>query len=91
MSGGANECSLIDGQQNYERFGACEERFKESVRLPKVSDIRDPQWRLIDTFGDRVLQWDRQEDHQLWQSARDTASICVYYWLPNYWLLRYQR
>lgn len=91
MAGGANKCSLIEGQQNYERTGACEERVQNWVRPSKVSETRDLHWRRLDIELDRYLQWAKRGDHQLWQSVKDRQKLCVYYWLPDYWLLHQSR
>lgn len=45
--GGANEVSLRQGQVNFIKFGACEERFIEFVRNPTINDIKDPDWRPL--------------------------------------------
>jgi hypothetical protein len=46
--GGANHVSLIQGQRNFIRFGASEERVLKHVRKPLASEYRDPEWRPID-------------------------------------------
>ena len=33
-AGGANKLSLNESRKNYEKFGACEERFLDRVRKP---------------------------------------------------------
>lgn len=42
--GGANRVSLITGQINYEKFGACEKDMIKNVRKPNKNDKRNPQW-----------------------------------------------
>jgi hypothetical protein len=86
LAGGANNCSPIEGQQNFVAFGACEMRVKDHVRAPIDSDARDPAWRLLDPARDPYLKWSKQEDHQKWQAVKDTGPLCLYYWLPDYWL-----
>ena len=34
-----------------------------------------------------TIRWDRPEDHQTWQAVKD-SELCLYYWLPEYWLVR---
>src|ERR1700685_465375 len=66
LAGGANKCSLIEGQQNFAAFGVCEMRFKSRVRAPNASDVREPKWKPLDPSRDRYLKWASQEDHRLW-------------------------
>lgn len=44
-AGGANHPSLMEAQRNFQQFGACSEREKDSGREPTESDRRDPKWR----------------------------------------------
>ena len=37
--GGANDLSLVECRRNYERFGACEERFCGRVRKPLPEEM----------------------------------------------------
>jgi len=46
--GGANKPSLMEGQANYKRTGASEERFIENVRSPAASEVRDAEWRPVE-------------------------------------------
>jgi len=86
LAGGANKCSLIEAQQNFERVGVCEPRFKDQVRSPNASDKRDARWRRLQPATDRYLKQERSEDHQKWQAVKDLCDVCLYYWLPEYWL-----
>jgi hypothetical protein len=45
---GANKPSLIEAQENYLAFGACERRALKHVRPPKDDEPPDPRWRPID-------------------------------------------
>lgn len=89
MAGGANKCSLIEGQRNFASFGACERRLVANSRQPKSDEHRDARWRPIDPNADRHLRWQSRPDHDLWQTVKD-SRICLYYWLPDYWLSRPQ-
>lgn len=86
--GGANALSLIQSQQNYDSFGASEERFKCHVRVSTVSDIRDEGWRRLNELSDNYLQWSKPDDHQRWAAVKDREVICLYYWAADYWLSR---
>jgi hypothetical protein len=86
LTGGANHCSLIEAQRNFSSFGACEMRIKEHVRGPNESDRRNEAWRPLQPDSDRYLKWDVQEDHQKWQGVKDSRTLCLYYWLSDYWL-----
>jgi hypothetical protein len=57
--GGANASSLMECQANYQRFGACEERFIGNVRAPAAEEVQDPLWRPAcdsDLRGARTLR-----------------------------------
>lgn len=45
--GGANQLSLVECQANFQRFGACEERFIQNVRPPTRDEEHDPEWRPV--------------------------------------------
>ncbi|WP_083757159.1 CPCC family cysteine-rich protein [Alkaliphilus oremlandii] len=45
--GGANRVSLKQGQENFLKFGACEEKMIKYVRRPHKNDIRDNNWKLL--------------------------------------------
>ena len=78
ISIGANHVSLMEAQQNFISFGACEERIKEYVRPPNAEDIREPGWRVLDLAIDHIE--DRSRDHPKWPDDMCT----LYYWRPTY-------
>src|SRR5258706_3601480 len=86
LAGGANKCSLIDGQRNYEQFGVCEQRLKAHVRPPQSAEKRAPRWRPFEPARDRYLSWAHAADHDIWDSVKSTPDRCDYYWLAEYWL-----
>lgn len=43
--GGANTPSLKQAQQNFLKFGACDEYCKAFTRKPLQTDRRDPNWK----------------------------------------------
>ena len=43
--GGANKVSLVQAQENYRSHGVSELRFKEHVRAPLPTEVRDEKWR----------------------------------------------
>jgi hypothetical protein len=90
-AGGPNKCSLIEGQQNFDEFGACERRVQSHVRTVSNADSRDMQWRRIDVERDQFLKWDKRADHDLWQTVKDLDSLCLNYWSPDFRLLRHSR
>ncbi|MDN3015869.1 CPCC family cysteine-rich protein [Paenibacillus sp. BSR1-1] len=45
--GGANEVSLTQAQQNFIKFGACDEGSIKFVRKPNQEDIKDPNWKSL--------------------------------------------
>jgi hypothetical protein len=44
---GANQIPLIEAQQNYITYGACEKRVLKNVRKPNSRDKRDPDWKAM--------------------------------------------
>jgi hypothetical protein len=87
MAGGANKCSLIEGQRNFAAFGACESRLIPHTRPPLEGERRDSRWRPLDPRNDRHLRWQSRADHDLWQTVKN-ADLPMYYWLPEFWLDR---
>jgi hypothetical protein len=85
MAGGANKCSLMEGQRNFASFRACECRLLGNSRQPRGDERRDAGWRPLDPSIDRHLRWHSQADHDLWQTVKDNHS-CLYYWRADYWL-----
>jgi len=45
--GGANKVSLRQGQQNFAKFGACEEDMIKSVRKPTQKETRENNWKPL--------------------------------------------
>lgn len=45
--GGANEVSLKQAQQNFIKFGACDEGSIKFVRKPNEKDIKYPNWKPL--------------------------------------------
>ena len=86
LAGGANKCSLIDGQHHYAEFGTCERRLLPHVRPAGTNDIRDASWRPLNVDSDQYLHWESREDHDLWDSVKYVTDICLYYWRGEYWL-----
>ena len=57
------------------------------ARLPREGESRDALWRPLDPHNDRYLRWESDADRDLWQTVKN-GDICLYYWLPDYWLIR---
>jgi hypothetical protein len=79
---GANHVSLIEAQENYARDGVCEWRLHAHARLPKESEVRDPDWRVIDESKDNI------EEHVFGVDegkTYPTDSTRLYYWREDYW------
>ncbi|WP_435295813.1 CPCC family cysteine-rich protein [Streptosporangium sp. G11] len=82
---GANKTSLIEAQQHFQDYGACDERSLEHVRPPEDDEPMDPSWRPIDSERDRfepqavqLATW--PDDHTVlyWWRYRDTG-----FWRPD--------
>jgi hypothetical protein len=84
-AGGANQPCLMEAQQNFQRFAACDERSRQHVRPATDDEPRDPNWRPVDPDRDRfeprgvalapwpedrtVLYWWRYRDTGFWRHA----------------------
>ena len=70
----------MESQANYARFGACEERFIENVRLPEATELRDAEWRPVQGSDLSHLRASRKlsrdECHQLetWYYRKNAHS-----------------
>lgn len=80
MAGGANRVSLVEAQQNYRSFGACDHHGQQYVRPPAPDEPLDPAWRPIDQARDSFEDWDAAE-RAPW--PEDRSVLC--WWLPNFW------
>jgi quercetin dioxygenase-like cupin family protein len=76
LAGVANKCSLIDGQRNFARVGACEERVKSHVRVPQALEAINAAWRPLKPLHDRVARLSRK---QMYEQKTNTAALD---WLP---------
>ncbi|MCP5345360.1 MAG: hypothetical protein H7A04_00630 [Pseudomonadales bacterium] len=47
FKGGVNSPSLYEAQENYQKYGAMEERFISNVRAPGKTDEKDKSWRRL--------------------------------------------
>ena len=82
-AGGANKPSLIEAQKNFVSLGASEPRLISLVRPPHSSEIRDPEWRLVDE------KTDVPEEPVIgveYGGTYPTDETTLYYWRPNFWL-----
>ncbi len=75
----------MEAQQNFVKFGACEQRFTGDVESQKQNDLKDPEWRPIIKDKDRILSWNNKADSELWQKNKDKETP-LYYWRKDYWL-----
>jgi len=78
---GANRVSLIQGQENFARFGVCEHRLAKHVRTPDTGDVRERNWRPIDPTQDNIEEISGREDGFDYPLDRTT----LYYWREDYW------
>ncbi|MDJ0743183.1 MAG: CPCC family cysteine-rich protein [Xenococcaceae cyanobacterium MO_167.B27] len=58
--GGTNNVSLLEAQRNFVQMGACEEYWRDWVRLPSKSEQRPANWKTLDenfdVFQQKVIQ-----------------------------------
>jgi len=83
MAGGANQVSLMSGQKNFEKFGACHEDHQGKVRPAGESDSRDPGWRMINPYLDDLeefIPWVGRE-----AQYPEGEMTALYYWRETYW------
>jgi Cysteine-rich CPCC len=45
---GANRISLLQAQQNFVKFSACDERSIKQVRQPKKNESKDENWKILE-------------------------------------------
>ncbi len=80
--GGANHASLLEGQQNYLAYGACEERVKPYVRPPLPDEQREAGWRLLNPDIDNIEEPISGVDYG---GSYPKDYLSLYYWRPTYW------
>ncbi|MFE1411201.1 CPCC family cysteine-rich protein [Streptomyces sp. NPDC058746] len=71
---GANRTSLVQAQQNYQAFGACDERSVEHVRLPRDDEPQDRSWRPVDPEHDHF------EPQGVQQAVWPVDRTVLYWW-----------
>jgi len=79
LAGGANRSTLTQSQENFRRFGACEESSVRFCRAPGDTP-RDPAWRPIDPARDWFEDFDAPEHPR----APDESGA-LYYWRGSFW------
>ncbi|MEY9947560.1 ADP-ribosylglycohydrolase family protein [Kitasatospora sp. GAS1066B] len=77
---GANRISLTEAQQNFQCFGACDQRGLRFVRRPQPDEPLDPTWRPIDPWRDSFEDHDSLE-RVPWPDDR----TALYWWRPTFW------
>ncbi len=80
MPGGANRVSLFEAQQNFQTYGACDQRGRRFVRPPADDESLDPGWRPIDPTTD---SFEDRESKALRPWPDDRSILC--WWLPSFW------
>jgi hypothetical protein len=82
LAGGANRPSLVEAQQNFIKYGACEQRFMGNLHPPTSENRRDSEWRPINANEDKfevpLVAGDRFVPY-----PDDFTTL--YYWNENYW------
>jgi hypothetical protein len=77
MAGGANRVSLIEGQANFQEYGASEPERLGNVRPPSNADKRDAAWRPLDPQRDRIERAEPGVDHG---ATYPHDGSHLYYW-----------
>jgi hypothetical protein len=78
FAGGANKPSLVEAQNNFERFGACDEHGKQFVKGVSPGDEKDSKWRPA-TDRDRAFV---KAPHNINDDEWNNLNAW-YYWLNN--------
>jgi RNAse (barnase) inhibitor barstar len=78
--GGANRVTLAEAQQNFQAFGACEQRSRPYVRPPTEDEPLDADWRPIDPLSD-LFETPDNGPFRPWPD--DRSVLC--WWLPSFW------
>ncbi|MDP4009959.1 MAG: CPCC family cysteine-rich protein [Candidatus Shapirobacteria bacterium] len=77
---GANSISLVEAQDNFEKFGVSHIELKVFVRDPTAEDERDLNWRKVDLKTDKIeSKNDRTTDATIYPI--DLTKL--YYWEEN--------
>jgi hypothetical protein len=79
FKGGANRPNLFEAQNNYQKFGAMEERFASNVRLTDKSDKKDELWRPLNET-DKEFSTTPAVIEKVWGTK---AAISYNYWERN--------
>jgi hypothetical protein len=83
MPGSSNGVSLAEAQQNYQRYGASEQRNRGLTRSPVEGEPREGSWRLLDLANDNIEYPRRGVGYGDSYPWPDTTVL--YYWRRTYW------
>jgi hypothetical protein len=77
--GGANRPSLVEAQQNFILFGACEKDVFPYVRMPLADEKKDKKWSPIDVNTDGALYFKRHWNETTGDPKTDSWGTSFYY------------
>jgi hypothetical protein len=77
--GGANRPSLVEAQQNFIVFGACEKEVFPYVRMPLADEKKDKNWSPIDVNTEGVLFLKRLWNETTGNPKTNNWGTSVYY------------
>ncbi|MGW4383360.1 CPCC family cysteine-rich protein [Kitasatospora sp. NPDC004531] len=77
---GANHIPLVEAQQNFRAFGACDQYARRHVRPAADDEPVDAAWRPIDPLTDR-FEAPNSAERRPW--PEDLSVLC--WWLPSFW------
>jgi len=83
MPGMGNDVSLIEAQQNYQKFGAAERKNIGLTRGPVDGEEVEPGWRPLDPARDNIEEPRRGVDYM--SSYPESDTTVLYYWRSTYW------
>jgi hypothetical protein len=77
--GGANRPSLVEAQQHFILFGACEKDVVPYVRMPLADEKKDKKWSPIDVNTEGVLFFKRYWNETTGDPKTDSWGTSFYY------------
>lgn len=83
MPSSGNSVSLVEGQKNYQAFGAAERRKIGLTRKAVEGEEVEEGWRPLDPERDNIEQPRRGVKYA--DSYPENDTTVLYYWRDSYW------
>ena len=82
MPGGANRVALVRAQENFVTSGVVEQGRFDRVRAPRAGDLRDVDWRPLESGRDYMEEPRRGVRYG---SSYPEDTTVLYYWRGTFW------